>query len=121
MIQKSSLKRGEIWLVNFDPSIGSEIKKSRPAAIITSDVLIGSNKLPNQIVVPLRSWKAEFDEIPWYITITKSKLNNLSNDSIADTTQIKSISNKRFVHKIGDLDSQLLEEIIAGVLLCIDS
>jgi len=47
------MKRREIWWVNFDPSIGGEIKKKRPAAIVSNDA---SNKFLNQIqVVPLTS------------------------------------------------------------------
>jgi len=47
------MKRREIWWVNFAPSIGGEIKKKRPAAIVSNDA---SNKFLNQIqVVPLTS------------------------------------------------------------------
>lgn len=34
---KSIPKRGEIWLINFDPTIGTEIKKTRPGVIISSE------------------------------------------------------------------------------------
>jgi mRNA interferase MazF len=44
------MKRGEIWLINLEPTIGAEIKKSRPAIIVNDDAL---GKLPLKIIVPL--------------------------------------------------------------------
>jgi mRNA interferase MazF len=46
-------KRGEIWLVNFDPTIGAEIKKVRPAVVISSDAV---GKLPIKLITTIRGY-----------------------------------------------------------------
>jgi mRNA interferase MazF len=88
--------KGEIWLINFDSTKGSEIGKSRPAIVISSNSI---GKLPLRIVVPITSWQLKFDSSSWLIKLTKNSSNNLSNDSCADTFQVKSVSKQRFIKK----------------------
>ncbi len=47
------MKRGEIWWVEFDPSIGSEIRKTRPAIILSNDA--ANRNLARVVVIPLSS------------------------------------------------------------------
>lgn len=47
------MKRGEVWWVEFDPSVGSEIKKTRPAVIVSNDA--ANRNLARVVVVPLTS------------------------------------------------------------------
>ena len=47
-------KRGEIWLIDFDPALGAEIQKIRPAVIISMDTI---GRLPLRMVVPVTDWK----------------------------------------------------------------
>ncbi len=49
----ASMKRGEVWWVEFDPSIGSEIRKTRPAVIISNDA--ANRGLPRVMAMPLTS------------------------------------------------------------------
>jgi mRNA interferase MazF len=59
-------QRGEIWLVNLDPTIGAEIKKTRPVVIVSSDAL---GKLPLKLVVPITDWKSAFKDNLWHIEL----------------------------------------------------
>jgi len=104
--------RGEVWEINFDPSIGSEIKKKRPAVVISADAI--------GIVVPITEWKPRYAEFPWQIRVDNNAGNGLSKVSAADAFQVKSIDEKRFVRKIGSLAKSQLDEIAAAIVICID-
>jgi len=60
MGQMNSMKRGEVWIVNLDPTIGSEIKKARPCVIISRD---GLGKFPIRVVIPITEWKDHYAEM----------------------------------------------------------
>lgn len=107
------MKRGEIWLVNLDPTIGSEIKKTRPAIIINSD-LVGI--LPLKVVVPLTDWKDRYTSASWMVKIEPDNENGLSKPSAADALQIRSVSEKRLVKKLGALPPLQMVQIVQAVL-----
>lgn len=54
------MKLGEVWLINLDSTIGSEIKKTRPAIIVNDNSL---GKLPLKIIVPVTDWKDRYNNI----------------------------------------------------------
>ncbi len=111
-----SPRRGEIWLVNFDPTTGAEIKKTRPAVVLNVDSV---GRLPLRIVVPITDWKPHYADLPWFVYLPASTSNGLSKDSGADAFQIKSIAEERFVSQLGIVSSDQLAEIAASVVLCI--
>lgn len=113
------MKQGEIWLINLDPTIGSEIKKTRPAIII-NDNRIG--KLPLKIVIPLTDWKDRYKVAPWMVKVSPDNKNNLKKASAADCFQVRSISELRFVKKWGLINTDKLEEIkiALAIVLTID-
>jgi len=58
------MNQGEIWTINLDPSVGAEMKKSRPALIINTDSL---GKLPLKIIAPITDWKDHYSNYPWMV------------------------------------------------------
>ncbi|WP_152184424.1 type II toxin-antitoxin system PemK/MazF family toxin [Sulfurimonas indica] len=108
-----NIKQGDIWMINFNPSIGSEIQKERPAVVINSDSI---GRFGLSIVVPITEWKDFFEDFPWIIKIQNSPQNGLSKLSAIECFQIKNFSQKRFVKKIGSIDNEMLENIHTKVL-----
>lgn len=102
------MKQGEIWLISLDPTIGAEIKKTRPAVIINHNAL---GKLPLKIIVPITEWKERYEVAPWMIKIEANDLNGLSKTSSIDCFQIRSVSEDRFSKKIGVINESLLNDI----------
>lgn len=106
------MRRGEIWLINLDPTIGAEIKKSRPAIIVNVDEI---GVLPLRVIIPITTWKNRFTKAPWLVQIMPNKQNGLDNLSAADTFQVRSLSTERFIRTIGKVDGETLSAILDGV------
>lgn len=103
-----NIKQGEIWLVNFNPQIGNEISKTRPAVVIDNDE---ANKVKMRIVVPITSWRDKFKFISWHIKIDEFESFGLTNLSSFNCHQLKSFSHQRFVKKIGQIDETSLFQV----------
>ncbi len=93
--------RGDVWLVRFDPSIGGEIRKTRPAVLLSNDQ---ANAALNRVqVVPITSQVAHLYPAEAYVT-----LNGARRKAMAD--QITTISKERVLRKLGLLSP---EDIVA--------
>lgn len=104
-------KRGEIWWVNFDPSVGQEVKKKRPAVIVSNNV---SNKyLKRYQVVPLSSKTGKL-----YPSETLVKVGGKNSKAMAD--QLTTVSELRFLNKIGEVTSKEMDDIEQIVRLQLD-
>ncbi len=109
-------RRGDVWLVNFDPTVGAEIRKVRPAVVVS---VAGVGRLPLQIVAPLTDWKPHYAGASWFVRIPVTAANGLSKDSGADAFQVKSGSERRFVKRLGEATGQQVDDIAAAVALCV--
>ena len=85
--------RGDVWLVEFDPVKGDEIRKSRPAIVISSDAF---RPLKTKLVIPLTSWQEKFEISQWMVKIVADASNGLDHDSAADALQLRCVSYERF-------------------------
>lgn len=111
-----NLRRGEIWMVEFDPALGDEIRKIRPAVVVSvEDVGI----LNVRIVVPLTDWKDRYEERQWMVYIAPNRTNGLQKESAADCLQCRSVSFERFKRRMGQLTPNLITEVAETLALCI--
>jgi mRNA interferase MazF len=109
-------QRGEIWMVQFGPSVGAEIRKVRPAVVVSVNTV---GRLPLRIVVPVTDWQSAFAQLPWFVSLPMSPTNALTKDSGADTFQVKSVSENRFIRCVGVVTRNELDAIASAVALCV--
>lgn len=100
------MRRGEVWWVNFEPSLGGEIRKQRPAMIVSNDV---SNRYLNRVqVVPLTSKVERLYPSEAYVLLKGKKYK-----AMAD--QVTTVSKLRLIKRAGSLslaDLQKVEQAI---------
>ena len=96
------MKRGEVWWVNFDPSVGGEITKQRPAVIVSNDA---ANKHLNRVqVVPLTSRTAKLYPSEALVTFAGKQ-----GTAMAD--QLTTVSKQRLVNQGGELSSTEMRQV----------
>jgi mRNA interferase MazF len=107
-----SPKRGEIYLVNLDPTIGSEIKKTRPCLIIQND--IGNQYSPTTIIAPITSGEQAIYPVEVEI---KNREGGLDNDSLILLNQIRSVDQKRLVKRIGRVNQSIIKKVDQAIMI----
>ena len=99
------MKQGDIYLVNFEPSIGREYKKKRPGLIVQSEII----NSPYVSVVPITSNLQQFHQHD--VRIEKDRKNKLFSDSVIKVQQISSFDKSRLLGKIGEVNSPVIRKV----------
>lgn len=96
-VKKSYPQRGDIYLINFDPTIGHEIKKTRPALIIQNDI---ANKYSPITIVAAITSKISSTPYPTEVFM-ETKESGLPLASAVLLNQIRSVDHRRLIKRIG--------------------
>lgn len=106
-------RRGEVYLVSFDPTIGAEIKKTRPALIVQND--IANRHSPITIVAAITS---QFEE-PLYPTevLVMAPEGGLEVDGVVLLNQVRSVDKRRLVRRLGALRPEKMREVERALLI----
>ena len=101
-------RRGEIYICSFDPTIGHEIKKTRPALVIQNDV--GNRYSPLTIVAAITSTVSSVT-YPVEVAVEPTNSNGLKSRSAIRLDQIRTVDRRRFVRRLGTVDSETMVKV----------
>jgi mRNA interferase MazF len=102
------VRRGEIYLVSFDPTVGHEIKKTRPALVIQND--IGNRYSPLTIVTAITS-KVSAAPYPIEVIIAPSKANGLDVHSAIRLDQVRTVDKQSLEKRLGAADASVMGKV----------
>lgn len=104
----AGIRRGEIYLVSFDPTVGHEIKKTRPALVIQNDI---GNRYSLLTIVAAITSKISLVPYPVEVVLEPSKVNGLETASAIRLDQIRTVDHLRLVKRLGQAEAGTMEKV----------
>jgi mRNA interferase MazF len=105
-------RRGDVWLVNFDPTLGTEIQKTRPAVVIQND--LGNQLSSLTIVAAITSTLKR--AYPFQVAILAGE-GGVQRDSVVTLNHIRSVDHQRLIHRLGRLSPVLMRAVDQAILV----
>ncbi len=100
-------RRGDVYLVAFDPTLGAEIKKTRPALVLQNDI---ANRHSSITVVAAITSQFEGHLYPTQVLVSKPE-GGLRTDSVVLLNQIRSVDKRRLVRRLGTLKASTMRTV----------
>ena len=113
-ISRVTPRRGDVVLVDFDPTVGAEIQKTRPAVVIQND--IGNTHSPITIVAAITSYD-EGDRVYPTQVLVQAGEGGLTVDSLVLLSQIRSVDQARIKKKIGNLGDETMVNVGRSLII----
>jgi mRNA interferase MazF len=108
----ASIERGEVYLVNFDPTIGAEIRKTRPALVVSND--INNAHSPIISIAPITS---NVTRVYSFEVEVSGGIGGLKTRSKVMVNQTRAVDKVRLVRRLGHLTGEIMERIDAALRL----
>ncbi len=114
MSRQPTPRRGDVWLVSLDPTVGHEIQKTRPAVIVTNDDYNRHNWVI--LVVPVTSHEsADYDQV-----LIRPPEGGLTDTSVTLPDQLRAIDRSRLVRRLGRLHKETMIDVGDSLRIVLD-
>ncbi len=109
MAESSNYRLGSIWIVTFDPSVGTEIRKTRPALVVSGTVF--NFQRSKVTVLPFTSARLDDPRIrAAVVVVPSSPQNGLSVDSLLICVEPATFDKLRLIQRVGELEPEPLQQ-----------
>ena len=112
-----NISRSEVWLVNLEPTVGAEMRKTRPVVVISSNAV---GVLPVKLVAPLTEWKDYLGRNIWHVKVDPDSENGLTKVSAVDALQLRGVDAQRFVQRLGVVSESVMRSIVQAIVAVIE-